>query len=89
MFFDKGITISASKEEMKIVLNKFMAQFKANLQINMKAEYFDRLGKLMEKLFIKMREVFSLKIHKGKKRCYFECLLKNFCPLPPNYKQLK
>lgn len=36
-----------------------------------------------------MRRVFSLRLHKGKKRCYFECMLKNLCALPPNYKKLK
>jgi hypothetical protein len=36
-----------------------------------------------------MRKVFNLRLHKSKKRCYFEVMLKNLCPLTPNYKQLK
>jgi hypothetical protein len=82
------MSISTSKEELKVIIAKINLQFKNNFK-HLKGEYLGRFEKILEQLVMKMRETFSLRLHKGKKRTYFECLLKNLSPLPPNYKTLK
>jgi hypothetical protein len=88
IFFDEGIKISNSKEELKVVLSKISQQFRSNLK-HIKQEYFNAFEKHLEQMVINVRRVFHLRLYKSKKRCYFECMLKNLCPMPSNYKTLR
>lgn len=67
---------------------KVNLQFRTSLKY-LKMEYLVRLEIHLEKLFVNIRKIFGLRLFKGKMRCYFQCMLKNLCPLPSNYKQLK